>query len=85
MANQTRTYDKTDPAAFTTIKQHLADHGIAIADGATSGIVPAPHGFMVTWAYYPQRDMLSITLDGSIFLMGLAWSSIESVVQPDKA
>lgn len=85
MAKQTKTYHDVSPVQLAQIRAALQHDNINIPD-RPSGSVTAPHGFTISWSYGDaltnDADVLSITLEGSIFLMSVAWSQVDTFIHP---
>lgn len=87
MAKQTKTYHDVSPVQLAQIRASLQQHGINFPD-LPVGSVPVPHGFTLSWSYgdaldgRPECDDLSITLEGSLFLMSVAWSQVDAFIHP---
>lgn len=86
MAKQTKTYHDVSPVQLAQIRAALQHDNINISN-QPSGSVTAPHGFTISWSYGDAlatkgADDLSITLEGSLFLMSVAWSQVDSFIHP---
>lgn len=76
MANATRVYGPLTSTDLDALRTEMAQHGILITANTPHGQVSAPHGFKLGWSYHSEQ--LALNLEGSVFLMGFAWSAIES-------
>lgn len=79
MAQRKGTFGPITRTGLAGIRAELAKHEVNLPN-EDQGTINGPHGVVVHYSYDPMHQTLTVEVEASLFVVGIAWSTVQDGV-----